>query len=168
VGPDINLPGTLYVGGTANTGALTVRGAIGTSGLDVGGDAYVNYLNSRGDVTVSRKLNVTGEAYTDYINSRGDGTITRNLVVGGIAFLGWSRVQSQVTLAAGQVGEVVAYCTNGTGIMSGGYDASHDDVRVTKSRAPDSGGGWLVRAVNESASSSVTITAYAICARIGS
>jgi hypothetical protein len=52
-------------------------------------------------------------------------------------------------------------------ILSGGHAASHDDVRVTQSKPTDGNGAWFVRVVNQSVTTPVVVTAYAICSNIG-
>jgi hypothetical protein len=167
IGPNISLSGNLSIGGSADVGALSVRGpgtfsgALTAAGLDVGGDGYFNYVNSRGDATVTRKLVVGGEEI-NFGNSRVDGT----LIVRGEAYLGWKRVEATVTLSPSETGTALAACATNR-IISGGYSSSTDEIRVTQSKPTDGNGGWFVRAVNESAVNTVTITVYAICSNIG-
>jgi hypothetical protein len=155
------------MGGSSNLGPLTVRGGgafggtITGPGVDVAGDGYFNYLNSRGDATITRKLVVGGEEI-NFGNSRIDGT----LIVRGEAYLGWKRVEAAVTLSPGETGTVQANCATNR-ILSGGYSGSDDAIRVTQSKPTDGNGAWFVRAVNESSTGSVTLTAYAICSNIG-
>ena len=167
VGPDINVPGTLFVGGTADVGPISVRGSgsftalLTAGGLDVSGQGNFNYLNVRTDATITQRLLVGGESVL-----YGNVTMQNFLIVKGEAFLGWKRAESTLTLSPGQTGEgLAAWATNR--ILSGGFSGSTDDVRVTKSMPTDGNGGWFVRAVNESTTSSVTVTVYAICSNIG-
>jgi hypothetical protein len=155
------------MGGSADVGPLTVRGsgvfagAINGASVDIAGDGYFNYVNSRGDATVTRKLVVGGEEI-NFGNSRVDGTLT----VRGEAYLGWKRVEAAVTLSPGETGTALAACATNR-ILSGGYSSSTDEIRVSQTKPTDGNGGWFVRATNESTTASTTLTVYAICSNIG-
>ncbi len=71
------------------------------------------------------------------------------------------QVSDQTTIPAGQSAAIVATCPGGTQALGGGF-ASAPGIKITKTM-PDPG-GWLVSALNTSASE-LPLTVYATCLR---